>query len=189
VIRHADPGLDGAACAQVYAPYVLESSVSFEYDAPDGAEMARRIELANASYAWLVAELDGRVVGFAYASQHRPRAAYRWDVDVAIYMDRVAHGRGLGRALYEALFELLRHQGIYVAVAGIALPNDASVGLHRALGFVRVGTYERIGYKAGAWRAVEWWQLQRIEAGDETPAEPLGPQRLNPEQRRPQQLG
>jgi phosphinothricin acetyltransferase len=179
-LRHADPARDGAACAAIYAPYVTGSGVSFEDVAPTAQQFGDRIAATSARYPWLVLEDGGRVVGYAYASQHRARAAYRWAVDVAVYVDSGQHGRGAGRRLYEALLELLRRQRLRIACAGIALPNDASVGLHRALGFEHVGTYRDIGWKAGAWRDVSWWQLQLAPgAGDDgPPPEPLGPQRL-----------
>jgi phosphinothricin acetyltransferase len=179
LVRHADPAHDGAACAAIYAPYVDDSAVSFEDVAPGAGEMSARIAATSARFPWLVLEHDGRVVGYAYASRHRERAAYRWAADVGVYVDASWQGRGAGRALYEALLELLRRQGFRSACAGIALPNDASVGLHRALGFEHVGTYRDIGWKAGAWRDVAWWQLQLAPDArrDEPPPEPGAPQR------------
>jgi L-amino acid N-acyltransferase YncA len=148
---------DAAACAAVYAPYVTDSCISFEYEPPSAEEFAARIAGAH---GWLVAEDDGEVVGYAYGSRHRERAAYDWAADVAIYSAATHHGRGMGRALYEALFELLRSRGLRTLCAGVALPNDASDGLHRALGFEEVGVYRRIGWKFGCWHDVRWWQLQ-----------------------------
>lgn len=184
LVRHADPERDAAACAAIYAPYVADTSISFEEVAPTAAQFAALIAETSARYPWLVLEdARGAVAGYAYAAQHRPRAAYRWAADVAIYVDPGRHRAGAGRALYEALLDLLRRQRLHSACAGITLPNDASVGLHRALGFGHVGTYRSIGWKAGAWRDVSWWQLQL--AGDDAkagagapPPEPLGPQRL-----------
>jgi L-amino acid N-acyltransferase YncA len=173
-IRPADAARDADACARIYAPYVTDSVVSFEEVAPDAPEMAQRMRRLTAAYPWLVAERDSAVVGFAYASQHRERASYRWAADVTVYLDAVHHRRGIGRALYEALFELLRAQGYHVAVAGITLPNAASVGLHEALGFEPVGIYRGIGYKLGAWRDVGWWQLRMLPAGG-APGEPGAP--------------
>lgn len=182
LVRHAEPERDAAVCAAIYAPYVEHSSISFEQVAPTAADFATLIEATSACYPWLVLDDDGRVAGYAYASQHRARAAYRWAVDVAVYVDAAAHGRGGGRLLYEALLELLRRQGLRVACAGITMPNEASVGLHRALGFEQVGTYRAIGFKQGAWRDVSWWQLQLAPPGDDDPPpeppEPREPQRL-----------
>jgi L-amino acid N-acyltransferase YncA len=175
VIRHADPALDGAACAAIYAPYVLDSVASFEERAPDAAEMAERIGRVTARYPWLVAEHDGTQRGYAHATEHRSRAAYRWAAEVAVYVAADHHRRGLGRALYDALFELLGRQGLQVALAGITLPNDASVGLHEACGFKPIGVFHRIGWKAGAWWDVGWWELELISPTDGPPPEPEPP--------------
>ena len=177
-LRHADPARDAAACAAIYAPFVTGAATSFEEVAPTAAELADRIERTSREFPWLVLEDGGRVVGFTYATQHRARAGYRWAVDVAIYVDAEYRRRGGGRRLYEALLELLRRQGLRIACAGITVPNDASEGLHRAVGFERVGTYRAIGWKAGAWRDVAWWQLQLAPEDDGEPAEPGSPQRL-----------
>ena len=115
-----------------------------------------------------------RVVGFAYGAPHRERAAYRWTADVPVYVDSAHHRRGFGRQLYEALFELLRRQRLQIACAGVTLPNEGSVRLHEALGFEPVGVYRGIGYKAGAWHDVGWWQL-RLDATEGPPPEPLPP--------------
>jgi L-amino acid N-acyltransferase YncA len=173
--RHAEAARDASACAAIYAPYVEESVISFETEAPSAHEMAERIEVISATHPWLVAERDGRVAGFAYASPHRARAAYRWAADVAIYVDAAHHRAGVGRELYEALFELLRAQRLRIACAGITLPNAASVGLHEALGFVPVGVYRNIGWKDGSWRDVGWWQLDLGALPQEPPPDPLPP--------------
>jgi phosphinothricin acetyltransferase len=174
MVRHAEPDRDGAPCAAIYGTYVRDSFVSFEQDAPTVAEMTRRIERISATHPWLVVECDGQVAGFAYASPHRERAAYRWAVDVAVYVAAGRQGQGLGRQLYDALLPLLRHQGYHVACAGIALPNDDSISLHEALGFEPVGVYRAIGYKAGEWRDVGWWQRRLVPLGDDgPPPEPL----------------
>jgi phosphinothricin acetyltransferase len=174
-IRQAGTGSDARACARIYAPYVRDTAISFEDEPPDEVQMRRRIENVRARYPWLVAEQDGHVVGFAYASQHRERAAYRWAVDVAIYLDRGHRGRGLGRRLYESLFELLSAQGLRMACAGIALPNPASVALHEKLGFELVGVYRRIGWKFDAWHDVAWYQRELAVGGGSAPAEPGPP--------------
>jgi phosphinothricin acetyltransferase len=118
--------------------------------------MAARI---RAAHIWLVAERDGRVVGYAYGGPHRERAAYNRTVEVTAYIDRDAHRSGLGRSLYTELFNRLKERGFRLLVAGITLPNEASVGIHEALGFERVGVYKNIGYKNGQWWDVGWWQL------------------------------
>jgi L-amino acid N-acyltransferase YncA len=118
--------------------------------------MAERIRSAH---LWLVAERDGQVVGYAYGGTHRSRAAYNRTVEVSAYVDRAAHRTGLARLLYTELFAQLKELGYRLLVAGITLPNDASVGLHEALGFERVGVYKNVGFKAGQWWDVGWWQL------------------------------
>jgi L-amino acid N-acyltransferase YncA len=178
-VRHADAGRDAAGCAAIYAASVLGSVASFEEEAPDPAEMAARIERMSASHAWLVAERDGEIAGYAYAGAHHERAAYRWAADVAVYVAPGHRARGVGRSLYGALLPLLRRQRLRVACAGITLPNPGSVALHEAFGFAPVGVYERIGYKDGAWRDVGWWQLELAPRGEGPPPEPLGPQRLD----------
>lgn len=174
MIRPADATRDARACAEIYQPFVHDSPVSFETEPPSADEMAQRIEQLSTTHPWLVAERDGAVAGFAYAAPHRDRAAYRWAANVTVYVDATHHRRGIARQLYDELFRLLRRQRFHVACAGIALPNDASVQLHEGLGFQQVGVYRNIGYKAGAWRDVGWWQL-RLLPPDGPPAEPLAP--------------
>ena len=174
-IRDADPARDAAACAAIYAPHVEDNPVSFEERAPDAAEMAARIERIQKTHPWLVAERGGEVVGYAYACPHRQRTAYRWSVDVSVYVAAGHVGEGIGRALYAALFERLRAQRFRMAYAGITLPNPASVALHESLGFAQVGTMREVGWKLGAWRDVGWFQLELSPAGSEPPPEPLAP--------------
>ena len=120
--------------------------------------MARRIDEYGKSHSWLAAELGGVVAGYAYGSPHRARAAYASSCDVAVYVDPAHSRQGLGRALYAALLPLLAEKGNHAAFAGIALPNDASVGLHEAMGFTPVGIYREVGWKLGGWCDVGWWQ-------------------------------
>jgi phosphinothricin acetyltransferase len=169
IIRDADPQHDAPGCAAIYRPYVCDSVASFETQPPTAPEMAARI---GAAHVWVVAEHEGGAIGYAYASTHKERAAYRWSADVAVYIGAEHHRSGVGRALYEWLFERLRAIGFWTLCAGITQPNDASNGLHRAMGFVPVGTYRRIGWKAGAWHDVQWWQL------DLRPGEPGPPSQL-----------
>ena len=150
---------DAPACAAIYRPHVIESWASFELEAPDDAEMAARIARYGASHAWLVAEREGAVIGYAYASPHRERAAYATSCDVAIYVGPSASRSGVGRALYGALFAVLKGKGLHAAFAGIALPNPASEALHKACGFTLVGIYREVGWKLGGWRDVAKWQL------------------------------
>lgn len=173
VIRDALPDRDAAACAAIYAPYVRDGAASFEEQPPDAAAIARRIRACGASHDWLVAEQAGVLTGFAYACPHRDRAAYRWAADVTVYVAAGHAGAGIGRALYAELLARLRAQGLRSACAGITLPNDASVGLHLAMGFEVVGTYRSIGWKHGAWRDVCWLQLDLAPEIASPPPEPL----------------
>jgi phosphinothricin acetyltransferase len=178
-IRHATAA-DGPACAAIYAPSVQPGIVSFEERAPDGREMAARITRGAQAYPWLIAEQhDGTVLGYAYAGPHRARPAYRWAAETAVYVTSDRRRGGVGRELYGALLPLISAQGLYVALAGITLPNAASVGLHQAVGFELVGHYRRIGFKHGRWLTVGWWQYQLNEPVDgPAPAEPGPPGRL-----------
>jgi phosphinothricin acetyltransferase len=180
LIRHADPASDGAACAAIYAPSVTVGVASFEEVAPGATEMSERIARTSEQYPWLIAQDGSHILGYAYAGQHRARSAYRWAADTAVYVSPEHHRRGVGRALYGALLPLLRRQGLYAAVAGITLPNAASVGLHERMGFVLIGHYRDIGFKQGEWRTVGWWQAQlREPVPGQTPAEPGPPARLD----------
>jgi phosphinothricin acetyltransferase len=178
MVRHADPARDGAACAAIYAPHVSEGLASFETVPPDGEQMAARIAATARTHPWLVAERDGAVAGYAYASPHHTRAGYRWTADAAVYVSTEHRREGVGRELYAALLGLLERQRLHVVCAGIALPNPGSVALHEAMGFEPVGVYRAIGYKHGAWLDVGWWQLRLRPAVDGPPPEPLGPRRL-----------
>lgn len=175
-LRPAEGPDDAAASAAIYASYVTETVISLEETPPTEAEMAARMARHSAKHAWLMAELEGEPVGFAYGSQHRERAAYRWAADVSVYVDRHAHRRGIGRQLYTTLLDTLARRGYYVACAGITLPNPASVALHESFGFVPVGVYRNVGFKFGAWHDVGWWQLElRPATAGEAPAEPGTP--------------
>jgi L-amino acid N-acyltransferase YncA len=170
LVRDAHEG-DAAACAAIYAPYVTDTAITFETEPPSAAEMGARISNASRTHAWLVLEDQGRVVGYAYGSRWKERAAYRWACEVSAYLERGRCRTGGGRMLYHALLERLADRGFRVAVAGMTLPNEASVGFHRAMGFEVVGTYRRIGFKHGAWHDVAWAQRTLAE-GDEPPAGP-----------------
>lgn len=166
---------DAGAIADIYAPYVRDTVISFETVPPDEAQMAERIAKVLPRLPWLVHEADGRVTGYAYASPHRERAAYRWSVDAGIYLDGQAHRRGIGRALYTVLIEALGLQGYHRAYGAITLPNAASVGLHEACGFRHIGTYRQVGFKFGAWHDVGWWGLDLGSSSAPEPPAPFDP--------------
>jgi phosphinothricin acetyltransferase len=174
-IRPADPDRDAAACAAIYAPSVESTAISFELVPLDAAEFASRIAAYSATHQFLVAEIDGEVVGYAYACRWAERAAYRWSVEASVYIDADHQGKGIGRALYTELFERLRAQGFRVAVAGITLPNPASIALHESMGFEPIGALRDIGWKAGAWHDVGYWQLYLGAPGEGAPKAPLSP--------------
>jgi L-amino acid N-acyltransferase YncA len=172
LIRVAEPERDAARVADIYRPYVEQSLISFEEVAPAAAEVAARMRATLAWTPWLVGEDDGRVVGYAYASRHRERAGYRWSVDISVYVDALAHRRGVGSGLYADLLGILRRQQFVNAYAGVALPNPASVALHMAMGMERIAVYERVGYKLGQWVDVAWFGM-RLNEPSEPPAEPV----------------
>lgn len=151
--------VDAACIASIYSPYVLGTAISFEEAAVGAEEMAARIVKVQASgLPWLVAEHAGTLLGYAYATPWRERSAYRYSVECSVYVDAAAAGRGLGRALYDSLFPLLLQQGCHAVMAGIVLPNEASVRLHESLGMVKVAHLREVGFKFGAWHDVGYWQ-------------------------------
>lgn len=149
---------DAEAIAAIYAPYVRETPYTFEEAAPDAAEIRRRIAELTPRYPYFVGAINGHVVGYAYGCAHRPRASYRWAADVAVYVERGQHRRGVARALYGELLPALERYGYTMAYAGITVPNEPSIALHESLGFTRVALYHNVGYKLGAWRDVGWWE-------------------------------
>ncbi|WP_089304807.1 GNAT family N-acetyltransferase [Geodermatophilus pulveris] len=149
---------DAACCAEIYAPYVRDTAVSFETEPPTAAEMAARVEAALATHAWVVVEEAGRVVGYAYGATFNARGGYRWSTSVSVYTEAGRRRTGAGRALYTGLLDRLAARGYRTALAGVALPNEASAGLHVAMGFEPVGTYRRVAWKLGRWHDVAWYQ-------------------------------
>ena len=162
---------DAAGCAAIYAPYVRDTVITFELEAPTAGQLAERIDVAQQHHEWLVADHDGQVVGYAYGGRFAPRPAYRWACEVSVYLHTGLRRTGLGRTLYEALFDSLATRGYRTALAGMTLPNPASEGLHRALGFELVGVYRDIGWKQQAWHDVAWMQRRLGPAG--TAPDPL----------------
>ena len=155
-LRFAVPE-DAQALLDIYARYI-HTPITFEYDLPSREEFARRISSTLERYPYLVAEEAGKAVGYAYAHPERERAAYQWNAELSIYLAPEAAGRGVGRALYSALMELLRLQGVKTAYGVVTSPNPASEGLHRALGFRLLGVHRNTGFKDGAWYDVLWFE-------------------------------
>ncbi len=151
---------DAVAITALYLPYVRDTVITFEYDDVPAKTMAQRIETVQAlDYPWLVLDLDGEVAGFAYASPYRPKAAYLHSVETSIYLAAHACGRGEGRRLYQALIDRLGASPAHSAISLIALPNEASVALHRSMGWREVGTLREVGYKLDRWIDVAYFQL------------------------------
>ncbi len=171
VIRPAQAD-DGAAVAAVYGPYVRNTPVSFEVEPPTDAAMTERITGTLGTHPWLIAERQGVVVGFAYAGKHSQRAAYRWTVDVTVYVRDSERRTGVGRQLYQALLATLRLQGFRSAFAEIVLPNPSSVRLHEAMGFKHIGVHNDIGHKLGRWHDIGYWRLGLAD-GTARPNEPV----------------
>lgn len=176
-IRPATPG-DARGCLDIYGPLVRDSHTSFETEVPSIEQLSRLIGDGVRDYPWLVAETPtaggtGSIAGYTYARRHRDRPAYRWSVEVSVYVADGMRRRGIGRRLYEELFDILRRQGYHNAYAGIALPNPPSVALHESIGFVPVGVYEKVGFKLGRWHDVGWWalRLQPVDGG--VPSDPI----------------
>jgi phosphinothricin acetyltransferase len=157
MIRRVLPD-DAAAIAAIYNDHVAHTIVTFEETPVDEAAMRGRIADIDASYAWYVAEVDGRVAGYAYASAWRARSAYRRSVETTVYVADGAHRRGVGTALYAVLLPELAQHGFHCAMGGIALPNAGSVALHERMGFAKVAHFREVGWKLGRWIDVGYWQ-------------------------------
>lgn len=149
---------DAAAMLAIYRPYVTDTTVSFETEPPDLPTFGERVRKYGDGWAWLAAEVDGVIAGYAYGSPHRERAAYRFSTETSVYVHRDFQQRGISRMLYQALFEALAAKGYGSAFAGVALPNAASVAAHKAVGFSEIGIFARVGYKFDRWHDVLWLQ-------------------------------
>jgi L-amino acid N-acyltransferase YncA len=162
---------DAVAIQTIYAPAVTDSVISFEEEVPSVGEIVARMT-SRPSMPWLVAEVDGEVAGYAYASLHKHRASYRWSADCSVYLAASYYRRGIGTSLYGQLFGLLRELGYLTVFAGIALPNESSVGLHERLGFTLVGVYRDVGFKHDRWLDVGWWSLPLMAHYPQQPTPP-----------------
>jgi phosphinothricin acetyltransferase len=151
---------DAEQILEIYSPHVTDTPVSFETEVPTLLEFKKRIEEYTAKFPWIVAEINGEIAGYAYASTHRSRAAYEWSVECSVYIDKSHQGKKIGTALYAKLFEMIKAQGAVNVYAGITLPNEGSIRLHESMGFFPIGTFKDVGFKLGKWWDVGWWQLQ-----------------------------
>ena len=166
LMRLATPE-DAAGILEIYAPYIENTSFTFETEVPSIEEFAERIRTYLINWPWLVCEIDGRIAGYAYATKHRERVAYQWSIESSIYIHDDFQKTGIGKNLYNALFDILKKQGFNNVYAVINLPNEKSVAFHENLGFTYFATYEQVGYKLGKWKNVGWWRFVLNEFGDE----------------------
>jgi phosphinothricin acetyltransferase len=171
LIRLATPG-DASGILDIYAPYILNTSFTFETEVPSLEEFGERIETYLINWPWLVCVIEGKIAGYAYATKYRERTAYQWSVESSIYIHDDFQKEGIGKELYTSLFEILKKQGFNNVYAVINLPNEKSVSFHENCGFTYFATYEKVGFKLGEWKNVGWWRLIINEFGNE-PAAPL----------------
>jgi L-amino acid N-acyltransferase YncA len=151
---------DAQEMLEIYRPYVLETPISFETEAPSLEEFQRRVSEKIGKFPWLVCEMENKIVGYAYAGPFRARSAYDWSVESSVYIRRGFHGKGLGKALYEKLLSILKDQGVVNVIGGMTMPNEASLKLHEHFGFTQVAQIKNAGFKMGRWWDVGYWQLQ-----------------------------
>ena len=151
---------DTAGMLQIYTPIIHHTATSFEYDIPTVPAFWLRIQQVLKEAPWLICEDGSQVLGYAYASSHRSRAAYQWNRELSVYVHSDHRRQGIASALYQSLITLLRFQGFVNALIGITLPNPASVRFHEQLGFELIGTYNDVGFKHGKFHSVGWWQMK-----------------------------
>lgn len=163
---------DAKQVLEIYSNYVINTATSFETDVPSEQEMQSRIASCLQKYPWIVCVINERIAGYVYSSKHREREAYQWSCESSVYVDDDFQGRGIGKKLYQLLFQILKLQGFRNVYAGITMPNEASINLHEKCGFKHFATYENIGYKLGKWHTVKWWKLQ-INNYDLNPPPPI----------------
>jgi phosphinothricin acetyltransferase len=154
---------DSESILKIYAPYIENTSYTFETEVPSIDSFKKRISSYLQNWPWLVCEIDGVIAGYSYGARHRERVAYQWSVESSVYVHDDYQRMGVARALYTALIDILKLQGFRNLYAVINLPNDKSVSFHEKLGFEYFATYKSVGYKLGRWKNVGWWQLQLNE--------------------------
>jgi L-amino acid N-acyltransferase YncA len=155
-IRKVTPR-DAPTIREIYAPYVVDTSITFETDIPTVEEIQKRIA-TNSLLGWNVAVANGDVVGFSYAAKYRERAAYQWCCETSIYLRPNFHGKGIGSKLYASLFDQLKAKGFVTAYGVITLPNEQSAAFHESMGFKYFATFKNVGFKLGKWHDVGWWE-------------------------------
>lgn len=163
---------DCASMLDIYAPYITGTFITFECQVPTVQEFAKRVRSISEIYPWIVCQIDGCLAGYAYASRHHERVAYQWSVNLSVYIKNEYQRKGLARALYTTLFDLLRHLGYFRGLACITHPNSKSEGFHRDFGFKQVGLYHNVGYKLGRWHDVAWFEMA-IKEPSQDPPDPL----------------
>lgn len=163
---------DAKQILDIYAPSILVAAISFETEVPSLEEMEKRIETCLQKFPWIVCVVENRIAGYAYASKHRDREAYQWSCECSVYVHNDFKGKGIGKKLYQLLFQILRLQEFRNVYAGITLPNEASVHLHEKCGFKHFADYDHVGYKFGKWHTVGWWKLL-INDHDPDPPPPI----------------
>ena len=166
---------DAGAMLDIYAPIVQQTAISFELSPPSLPDFKNRIRSSIQDRPWLVCEAAGQILGYACATAYRSRGAYAWSVETSAYINAQFHRQGIARSLYHSLLKMLALQGYYMAFAGIALPNDASIAFHEAMGYKAIGVFQQAGYKLGRWYSVGWWQLPITTPFTEPKAPPKQP--------------
>ncbi len=159
IMRLAKPE-DAKEILGIYSYYVENTCASFEKQTPSEEEFAERIRNISSMYPYVVYEVDGKIVGYAYAARYAVRAAYCYDVEVSVYVHESYHSKGVAKKLYDALFEILSEQGIYNVYSGVTVPNEKSHRFHEKYGFAYVGAFPDAGYKFGEWHDVEWFAMK-----------------------------
>lgn len=164
---------DASEILEIYTPYILHTSLTFETEVPSTEQFKKRISNYLIEWPWLVCENDDRkIIGYAYASRYRERTGYQWCVEVSVYILEEYHQSDIGSSLYNVLLEILRLQGYRNVYAVINLPNDTSIKFHEKMGFEFFAAYKNVGYKLGAWKTVGWWQ-KIINEYNDNPAPPV----------------
>ncbi len=169
---------DISACLDIYNPYIAESTATFETELLDLDTFAQRVRKITAVYPWLVAEEDGKILGYAYLSAFNEREAYRWTADLAIYVDMSKRGRGIGTQLMEGIIRRAAEEGYYQIISLITSENEASLAFHEKAGFIRIAHFDAIGYKAGKWLGVDYY-LKKLREPEEDPVPPGNRQRTS----------